>query len=38
MAAFVDAFLALALVFLAVLPMLFVLKKPRHHTSGAAMH
>jgi DHA2 family multidrug resistance protein len=38
MAAFVDAFLALALVFLAVLPMLFVLKRPRHHTPGAAMH
>ena len=38
MAAFVDAFLALALVFLAVLPMLFVLKRPRHHSPGAAMH
>jgi len=38
MAAFVDTFLALALVFLLVLPMLFLLKKPQHHTRGAAMH
>jgi len=38
MAAFVDAFLALAMVFLLVLPMLFLMNKPRHHTRGAAMH
>ncbi|HUK19870.1 MAG TPA: DHA2 family efflux MFS transporter permease subunit [Bryobacteraceae bacterium] len=38
MAAFVDTFLALALVFLMVLPLLFLMKKPRHHTPGTAMH
>jgi DHA2 family multidrug resistance protein len=38
MAGFVDTFLALALVFLLVLPMLLVLKRPRHHAPGAAMH
>jgi DHA2 family multidrug resistance protein len=38
MAAFVDTFLALAVVFLLVLPMLLLMKKPRHHSSGAAMH
>jgi MFS transporter, DHA2 family, multidrug resistance protein len=38
MAAFVDTFLALALVFLMVLPLLLLMKKPRHHTPGTAMH
>ena len=38
MAAFLDTFLALALVFLLVLPMLLLMKKPRHHAAGAAMH
>ena len=38
MAAFVDTFLGLAVVFLLVLPMLFFMKKPRHHAAGAAMH
>jgi DHA2 family multidrug resistance protein len=38
MAAFVDTFLAFALVFLLVLPMLLLMKKPRHHSPGAAMH
>jgi DHA2 family multidrug resistance protein len=38
MAAFVDTFLALALVFLMVLPMLLLMKKPRHYSRGGGMH
>ena len=38
MAAFVDTFLAMAIVFLLVIPMLLMMKKPRHHSPGAAMH
>jgi len=38
MLSFVDTFLALAVVFLLVLPLLFAMKKPRHHVKGAAMH
>jgi DHA2 family multidrug resistance protein len=38
MAAFVDTFLALALVFLMVLPMLLLMKKPRHYSPGGGMH
>jgi DHA2 family multidrug resistance protein len=38
MSAFVETFLALALVFLLVLPLLFLMKKPRHHGGGVAMH
>ena len=38
MVAFVDTFRALGIVFLLVLPLLLLMKKPRHHTKGAAMH
>ena len=38
MAAFVDTFLGLGIVFLLVLPMLLFMKKPRHYAAGAAMH
>ena len=38
MLSFVDTFLAMAVVFLLVLPLLLFMKKPRHHTRGAAMH
>jgi MFS transporter, DHA2 family, multidrug resistance protein len=38
MQAFVDTFLALAIVFLLVLPLLMVMKRPKHHTEGVAMH
>jgi len=39
MQAFVDTFRAMGLVFLAVLPLLLVMKKPRHQGGGrAAMH
>jgi MFS transporter, DHA2 family, multidrug resistance protein len=38
MQAFVDTFLALAIVFLLVLPLLLVMKRPKHHAEGVAMH
>jgi len=38
MAAFIDTFLALAVVFLMVLPMLLLMKKPRHYSRGGGMH
>jgi DHA2 family multidrug resistance protein len=38
MLAFVDTFRALAVVFLLVLPLLFLMKKPRHHGGPTAMH
>jgi hypothetical protein len=39
MQAFIDTFRALGLVFLAVLPLLLIMKKPRHQgRGGAAMH
>jgi DHA2 family multidrug resistance protein len=38
MAAFVQTFRAMAVVFLLVLPLLFLMKRPRHHTGPAAMH
>jgi len=38
MQAFVDTFLALAVVFLLVLPLLLVMKRPKHHSEGVAMH
>src|SRR5690348_1192099 len=38
MQAFVDTFRAMGLVFLLVLPLLFMMKKPRHHGGPAAMH
>ena len=39
MLSFVDTFLAMGVVFLLVLPLLFVMKRPRHSRGGgAAMH
>ncbi|MBZ5728217.1 MAG: DHA2 family efflux MFS transporter permease subunit [Acidobacteriia bacterium] len=38
MVSFVDTFQAMAVVFLLVLPLLFVMKKPKHHSGGAGMH
>jgi DHA2 family multidrug resistance protein len=38
MAAFIDTFRAMAIVFLLVLPLLLLMKKPRHHGGPAAMH
>jgi MFS transporter, DHA2 family, multidrug resistance protein len=38
MLAFVDTFRAMAVVFLLVLPLLFLMKKPRHHGGPTAMH
>jgi DHA2 family multidrug resistance protein len=38
MLSFVDTFRALAVVFLLVLPLLFLMKKPRHHGRPGAMH
>jgi DHA2 family multidrug resistance protein len=38
MLSFVDTFLAMAVVFLLVLPLLFVMKRPQSRGGGAAMH
>jgi DHA2 family multidrug resistance protein len=38
MLSFVDTFLALGVVFLLVTPLLMLMRKPKHHGSGAAMH
>jgi DHA2 family multidrug resistance protein len=38
MLSFVDTFLAMGIVFLLVLPLLFVMKRPRHSRGGGAMH
>jgi MFS transporter, DHA2 family, multidrug resistance protein len=38
MLAFVDTFLALAVVFLLVLPFLFIMHRPRSRSKGVAMH
>ena len=39
MLSFVDTFLAMAVVFLLVLPLLFAMKRPSHSRGGgAAMH
>jgi len=38
MVSFVDTFLAMAVVFLLVLPLLFLMRKPRHHGGPGAMH
>ena len=38
MLSFVDTFLAMAVVFLLVLPLLFLMKRPRHPRAGAAIH
>jgi DHA2 family multidrug resistance protein len=38
MQAFVDTFRAMAIVFLLVLPLLFLMKRPSHHSRPPAMH
>jgi MFS transporter, DHA2 family, multidrug resistance protein len=38
MISFVDTFLAMAVVFLMVLPLLLIMKKPRHHRGPGAAH
>jgi DHA2 family multidrug resistance protein len=38
MLAFVDTFLAMAVVFLLMLPLLFIMKRPKHPRGGAPMH
>ncbi len=38
MQAFVDTFRAMAIVFLLVLPLLFLMKRPKHHSGPAGMH
>jgi MFS transporter, DHA2 family, multidrug resistance protein len=38
MLAFLDTFRTLAIVFLLVLPLLFLMKRPKHHRGGGAMH
>ena len=38
MLSFVDTFVAMAIVFLLVLPLLFAMKRPRSRGGGAAMH
>jgi hypothetical protein len=37
MLSFVDTFRAMAVVFLLMLPLVLIMKKPRHHRGGA-MH
>jgi MFS transporter, DHA2 family, multidrug resistance protein len=38
MISFIDTFRALGIVFLLVLPLLFLMKKAQHHRGGASMH
>jgi DHA2 family multidrug resistance protein len=38
MLAFVDTFRAMAIVFLMVLPFLFIMKRPKHHRAAGPMH
>ena len=38
MVSFVDTFLVMSVVFLLMLPLLLVMKKPRYQTKGGAMH
>jgi len=38
MIAFVDTFRAMSGVFLLMIPLVFLMKRPKHHGSGAAMH
>ncbi|SPF38604.1 Drug resistance transporter, EmrB/QacA subfamily [Candidatus Sulfopaludibacter sp. SbA4] len=38
MQAFVDTFLMMSVIFLLVLPLLLVMKRPKHHSGPAAMH
>ena len=38
MISFVDTFRAMGIVFLLVIPLLFIMKRPKGHSGGAAMH
>jgi DHA2 family multidrug resistance protein len=38
MLSFVDTFGAMAIIFLLVIPLLLLMKKPRHHGGPTAMH
>jgi DHA2 family multidrug resistance protein len=38
MVSFVDTFLVMSVVFLLMLPLLLVMRKPRYQTKGGAMH
>ena len=38
MLSFVDTFRFMAVVFIMMLPLLFVMQKPRHHGGAAGMH
>jgi DHA2 family multidrug resistance protein len=38
MQAFVDTFLFMSVIFLLVLPLLFIMKRPKHSSGPAAMH
>ena len=38
MLAFVDTFRAMAMVFLLVLPLLFIMRRPKHHRAAGPMH
>jgi DHA2 family multidrug resistance protein len=38
MVSFVDTFRGMAVIFLLVLPLLFIMRKPKHHSGPAAMH
>jgi hypothetical protein len=38
MLSFVDTFRAMAIVFLLVLPFLFIMKRPTHHKAAGPMH
>ena len=38
MLAFIDTFRAMSIVFLCVLPFLFLMKRPKHHRSAGPMH
>jgi hypothetical protein len=38
MGSFVDTFRAMAVVFLLVIPMLFLMKRPTHRAGPGAMH
>jgi hypothetical protein len=38
MLAFVDTFCAMAIVFLLVLPFLFIMKRPKHHRAAGPIH
>ena len=38
MLSFVDTFVLMGVVFLLMLPLLFVMKRPRHSRGGAPMH